>query len=85
MHETRVSEEVARNYIQYLCGLTWKKMNKDRVAKPPLSNETLIGIAINFARMGQCCYQHGDGLGNTNRETKDRVLSLLIQSFPLDV
>jgi len=35
MHETRVSEEVARNYIQYLCGLTWKKMNKIELQNLP--------------------------------------------------
>ena len=35
MHETGVSEEVARNYIQYLCGLTWKKMNKIELQNLP--------------------------------------------------
>ncbi|KAF8411657.1 hypothetical protein HHK36_004215 [Tetracentron sinense] len=32
MHESGVSEEVAREHIKQLIGETWKKMNKDRVS-----------------------------------------------------
>lgn len=82
MHETGVSEEDACEHIRYLISVTWKKMNKDLVTKSPFSN-TFIAIAMNLARMAQCFYQHGDGFGIPNHETKDRVLSLLIQPFPL--
>ncbi|KAM3730598.1 hypothetical protein ACB098_12G099300 [Castanea mollissima] len=83
MNETGASEEDAREYIKYLISATWKKMNKDRVASSPFSH-IFIEIALNLARMAQCMYQHGDGHGAGNHETKDRVLSLLFQSIPLN-
>ena len=46
--------------------------------------ETFIGIETNLARMAQCMYQHGDGHGIEDGETKDRVLSLLVEPIPLD-
>ncbi|KAK2989237.1 hypothetical protein RJ640_029535, partial [Escallonia rubra] len=82
MHETGASEEDAREHIRHLISETWKKMNEDRVASS-LFNQTFIDAAINFARMAQCMYQHGDGHGIEDRETKDRVLSLLINPIPL--
>ncbi|KAF2293436.1 hypothetical protein GH714_001779 [Hevea brasiliensis] len=81
MHETGASEAKARDHIRFLIGETWKKMNKERVADSPFS-ETFIGVAISLARMAQWMYQYGDGLGIENRETKDRVLSLLVQPIP---
>ncbi|KAL6328032.1 hypothetical protein AAG906_033299 [Vitis piasezkii] len=45
--------------------------------------ETFIRIATNLARMAQCMYQHGDGHGIEDGETKDRVLSLLIEPIPV--
>ncbi|XP_034703599.1 (-)-alpha-terpineol synthase-like [Vitis riparia] len=82
MHETGACEEDAREHIKCLIGETWKKMNEDRVMESPFS-QTFIGIAINLARMAQCMYQYGDGHGVQDRETKDRVLSLLIEPIPL--
>lgn len=74
MNETGASEADAREYIKYLISATWKKMNEDRVASSPFS-QIYIEIALNLARTAQCIYQHGDGYGAGNRETKDRVLS----------
>ncbi|KAK3000018.1 hypothetical protein RJ639_024435 [Escallonia herrerae] len=82
MHETSASEEDARKHIRHLISETWKKMNEDRVAGS-LFNQTFIGAAINLARMAQCMYQHGDGHGIEDGETKERVLSLLINPIPL--
>ncbi|GMY11172.1 myrcene synthase, chloroplastic-like [Fagus crenata] len=82
MHETGASKEDAREYIQYLSGATWKKMNKDRDAKSPFS-ETFIEIAMNLVRGALFFYDHGDRFGIRNHENKDSVLSLLIQPFPL--
>ncbi|XP_075653682.1 terpene synthase 10-like [Castanea sativa] len=82
MHETGALYEGAYEYIQYLSGITWKQMNKVRVAKSPFS-KTYIGIAVNLSRTAMFFYHHGDKFGVTNRETKDRVLSLLVQPFPL--
>ncbi|EXB31237.1 Myrcene synthase [Morus notabilis] len=77
MHEAGVSEDEARQHIKWLISETWKQMNADRIADSPFS-ETFTEIATNLARMAQCMYQHGDGHGIQDRETKDRVLSLLV-------
>lgn len=81
MHEVGASEEEARQHIKLLINETWKQMNEDRVAEPRFS-QTFIEIATNLARMAQCMYQHGDGHGIQDRETKDRVLSLLVNPVP---
>ncbi|KAG5223910.1 terpene synthase [Salix suchowensis] len=78
MHETEVSEEKARDHIKNLIGNTWKKINDYRFANPRTS-QTFIGVAMNLARMAQCMYQYGDGHGVVDRETKDRVKSILIE------
>ncbi|XP_058006376.1 terpene synthase 10 [Hevea brasiliensis] len=81
MHETGASEAKARDHIRFLISETWKKVNKERVADSPFS-ETFIGLVNNLARMAQCMYQYGDGHGIGNHETKDHVLSLLVQPIP---
>ncbi|KAJ0081954.1 hypothetical protein Patl1_10192 [Pistacia atlantica] len=78
MHETGASEEDSREHIQEMITEIWMKMNRERLENPHLSNTTFIEIAMNLARMAQCMYQHGDGHGIQDRETKDRVLSLLV-------
>ncbi|KAF9592455.1 hypothetical protein IFM89_014945 [Coptis chinensis] len=78
MHETGVSEEVACEYIRYMIGNLWKKLNKDRLDDSVFS-QTYIEAVVNLARMAQCMYQYGDGHGVPDRETKDRVLSLLVE------
>ncbi|XP_058207567.1 terpene synthase 10-like isoform X1 [Rhododendron vialii] len=82
MHETGASEKEAREHIKYLIGETWKKMNKERGVKS-LCSHTFVELALNLGRMAQCMYQYGDGHGAQGVETKDRVLSLLINPVPL--
>nr|ADR74206.1 (E)-beta-ocimene/myrcene synthase [Vitis vinifera] len=82
MYETGASEEDARKHISYLIEGTWKKLNEDGAVESPFP-EIFIRIATNFARMAQCMYQHGDGHGIEDGETKDRVLSLLIEPIPV--
>ncbi|KAH7854207.1 hypothetical protein Vadar_011374 [Vaccinium darrowii] len=82
MHETGASEEEAREHIKYLIGEAWKKMNKDQCVESPCS-QIFVEIAMNLGRMAQCMYQYGDGHGAQGVETKDRVLSLLINPVPL--
>ena len=83
MNETSASEEDACEYVRYLICATWNKLNEERVVSYPF-NQLFIEIALNLARMAQCIYQHGDGHGIENHETKDRLFSLLIQSIPLN-
>ncbi|KAE9464212.1 hypothetical protein C3L33_03880, partial [Rhododendron williamsianum] len=82
MHETGASEKEAREHIKYLIGETWKKMNKDRGVESPCSH-TFVELALNLGRTAQCMYQYGDGHAAQGVETKDRVLSLLINPVPL--
>ncbi|XP_075650034.1 myrcene synthase, chloroplastic-like [Castanea sativa] len=83
MNETGASEEDAREYIRCMISATLKKMNEVRVASSPFS-QTYIDISFNVARMAQFMYQHGDGHGAGNHETKAHILSLLIQPIPLN-
>ena len=83
MYETGASEDDARKYIAFLIDEAWKKMNEEeKIANSPFS-ATFIGIAMNLARMAQCMYQYGDGHGVQDRETKDRVMALLIETISL--
>ncbi|KAF5475195.1 hypothetical protein F2P56_007025 [Juglans regia] len=82
MNDTGASEEDAREYIRNLIGVTWKKYNEELAASSPFC-ETFIQIGLNFARMSQCMYQYGDGHSVEYRESKDRVLTLLIHPIPL--
>ncbi|XP_059628846.1 (-)-alpha-terpineol synthase-like isoform X2 [Cornus florida] len=78
MHETGASEEEARDYIKCLIGEHWKKMNEDLFYVSPVS-KSFVTVAMNLARTAQYNYQYGDGFGVGDRETKDRVLSILIE------
>ncbi|XWS44787.1 hypothetical protein CRYUN_Cryun15aG0078300 [Craigia yunnanensis] len=81
MHDSGASEEEAREHIRKLIDATWKKMNEDRIAKSPFS-QIFIEIIMNFTRMAQCLYQNGDGHAVEDDETKERVLSLIVQPIP---
>ncbi|KAI9197715.1 hypothetical protein LWI28_002989 [Acer negundo] len=81
MHETGASEEEAREHIRGLISATWLQMNKERIGNHHISN-TFAGVAMNLARMAQCMYQFGDGHGVPDKETKHRVLSLIINPIP---
>ncbi|XP_022773843.1 terpene synthase 10-like [Durio zibethinus] len=81
MHESGASEDKAREHIRKLIGATWKKMNKDRIAKSRFS-QMFIEIAMNLARVSHCMYQNGDGHAIEDGETKDKVLSLFVNPVP---
>ncbi|XP_065875901.1 terpene synthase 10-like [Euphorbia lathyris] len=83
MNESGASEEEARQHIQSLIMETWKKMNKQRHEGSPLFSKEFIAGAMGLARMAQCMYQYGDGHGIQERETRDRVLSLLVHPIPI--
>ncbi|GKV36987.1 hypothetical protein SLEP1_g45063 [Rubroshorea leprosula] len=82
MHETGVSEEDARKYMQDLIDKTWKKMNKDEF-ESSLLPQNLIEATINFARMAQFMYRYGDGHSSQDDVMRHRILSLLINPIPL--
>ncbi|CAK9316331.1 unnamed protein product [Citrullus colocynthis] len=74
MNDTGALESNAREHIKHLIDETWKKLNKV---------EVFMEGAKNLARMVQCMYQHGDGHGIGHQETKNRVMSLLIQPISI--
>lgn len=82
MHQIWASEEEARQHIKYLVGESWKKMNKERLVDSPFS-QTFIGVAMNLGRMAQSAYLYGDRYAVQDRETKDGILSMLIEPIPL--
>ena len=59
-------------------------MNENRVTNSPFC-KVFKEIVTNFARMALCMYQHGDGHGAQDGETKDRVMSLLINPISVRV
>ncbi|WCJ31208.1 Myrcene synthase chloroplastic [Euphorbia peplus] len=83
MNESGASEKEAREHVHTLIRETWKKMNKQARVHSPFLPKPFIGIAMDLDRMAQCIYQYGDGYGIQDRETKDHVLSLLVQPIPI--
>ncbi|KAG6701058.1 hypothetical protein I3842_08G145300 [Carya illinoinensis] len=82
MNETGASEKDAREHIRYLISEAWKKMNEERATSSSFS-QAFVEYAMNLARTAQCIYQYGDGHGIQDRETRDKVLSLIINPIPL--
>ncbi|KAJ8765367.1 hypothetical protein K2173_012064 [Erythroxylum novogranatense] len=82
MHETGASEEESREQIHYLIGETWKKMNRDGANDTSFSRD-FVRMCMNLGRAAQCFYQHGDGFGIVDRETKGCFLELLVQPASL--
>ncbi|GFQ05269.1 (+)-epi-alpha-bisabolol synthase [Phtheirospermum japonicum] len=82
MHDKGCSEEDSHTYIKNLIDSTWKKINEDALMNREHSRD-FIKTSINFARISQCMYQYGDGHGIPDRESKARILSLVMEPFPL--
>ncbi|XP_049357157.1 alpha-farnesene synthase-like [Solanum verrucosum] len=81
MKKENVKEDVARKHIEEMVIETWKKMNKHCFAN---SSSTLIKYIMNIARVTHFIYQNGDGFGVQDRETRQQILSSLVQSLPLN-
>lgn len=83
MREANVSEEVARKHIRSVISNTWKKINKECIIQSPLF-KPLVKYTTNTARVTHFIYQNGDGFGVQDRETRDQILSLLVEPLVLD-
>ncbi|KAK6124001.1 hypothetical protein DH2020_042249 [Rehmannia glutinosa] len=81
MNETGCSEEDAREYIKHLIHATLKKMSKDILMEKPFKD--FGTAAMNLARISLCMYQYGDGFGVPHHETKDNLVSLIVEPFPM--
>ncbi|XP_072992139.1 terpene synthase 10-like [Typha latifolia] len=86
MHEKGVTEAVAREHIKELISAYWKALNRDHLAAAASNSafqESLSNIAINISRMGLCYYLNGDGYGDPDGETKDKVNTMLIKPIKM--
>ncbi|KAL3627586.1 hypothetical protein CASFOL_028949 [Castilleja foliolosa] len=81
MHETGCSEEEAREYVKHLIDVTLKKMNKDILMEKQIGN--FSKAAMNLGRISLSVYQFGDGFGTPHLETKENMVSLLIEPLPM--
>ncbi|KAF5190440.1 Terpene synthase [Thalictrum thalictroides] len=82
MNDAGVTDEVAQKQIRYLTDEAWTKMNTELWIESPLP-EAYVKAAVNFARTGESFYQYEDGHGVPDGETRSRVLSLLVDTVPL--
>ncbi|XP_058088130.1 monoterepene synthase TPS1, chloropastic-like isoform X2 [Magnolia sinica] len=82
MHEVGVSEEIAREHIKGVISDLWKKMNQHRATLSALP-KSFIAAAFDLPRMSTCAYLYGDGFGVPDRETKDIVMSLVVEPIRL--
>ncbi|KAK8923874.1 hypothetical protein KSP39_PZI019655 [Platanthera zijinensis] len=82
MKEKNVSESVARDYIKCLITKYWKLLNNE-LATNSIYLDPFKRVIINIPRMAQCMFQNGDGLGDPNLHTREKVISLLIEPITL--
>lgn len=74
-----MSEEVARQHLGNMIDSCWNKMNKQRVDDQHPFVVLFVETVFNLARIAQCTYQYGDGLGAPDTRAKKRVLSLVVE------
>jgi (-)-alpha-terpineol synthase len=82
MRDKQVTEYVARKEIRDMILKYWKLMNSENVGNSAFQ-EYFRSVALNLSRMAQCIYQHGDGYAEPGKETKDRVISVLLD--PIEI
>ncbi|GKB42966.1 (E)-beta-ocimene synthase, chloroplastic-like protein, partial [Tanacetum coccineum] len=78
MHDTGLSEEVARGYIKVLIDEAWRKLIKARVDCSQESADPIIDMAINLARISTCTYQ----ITNTGMDMELLILDTRSESCP---
>lgn len=84
MREKNIAEDEAREHIKSLITSCWKKINNGFEKKSPLL-KPFIKCIRNMVQVAQFIYQNGDGFGVPERETREQVLSLLIEPLPLEL
>ncbi|KAL9668852.1 hypothetical protein QQ045_006392 [Rhodiola kirilowii] len=82
MNDTGASEEAACGHIKTLVTEGWKKLNGSVMEERILSAAGVERL-LNFVRGAHCFYQHGDGYGNQDGETKRLMSQLLFDPIPL--
>ncbi|XP_072974474.1 terpene synthase 10-like [Typha angustifolia] len=88
MHEKGVTEAVAREHIEELISAYWKALNRDHLAAAAIASnspfhEYFSSVVVDIPRVAFCFYLNGDGFGDPDGETMDRVISLLIKPIKM--
>ncbi|KAI3862929.1 hypothetical protein MKX03_007636 [Papaver bracteatum] len=83
MRQAGVSESTSREHLRYLISLSWKKMNTILSSRSGYLPSSFISTAQNLARTSLFMYQHGDGFSIPDRETKDRIASIIVEPIPV--
>ncbi|MCL7042002.1 hypothetical protein MKW94_024783 [Papaver nudicaule] len=83
MHQTGVTEAIAREHIKHMIHDLWKKMNGDEYTRSIFPRQ-FVDFVQNYARGCHCIYQFKDWYGgNAGPEMKNRVISLLAKPIPI--
>ncbi|KAF5193638.1 (-)-alpha-terpineol synthase [Thalictrum thalictroides] len=81
MIEENASVGDARNHVRGLIRDTWKKLNSSIFESP--FDPAFVNLAVNLVRTCLFVYQYGDGLGVEASQSKNHVLSLIVN--PVEV
>uniref|UniRef100_A0A7N0VMY4 Uncharacterized protein n=1 Tax=Kalanchoe fedtschenkoi TaxID=63787 RepID=A0A7N0VMY4_KALFE len=81
MNDAGATEQAARNHVKGLVREGWKKLNEYRMEERTLPDSTVERL-LNLTRASQCFYQHGDGHGVQDGETKQLMAKLLFHPIP---
>ncbi|PIA58429.1 hypothetical protein AQUCO_00500392v1 [Aquilegia coerulea] len=83
MREENASEVDAQKHIRGLIIDTWKKMNISIFESP--FDTAFVNVAINLARTSLFIYQYGDGLGVEDSQSKEHILSLIVNPVEVEL
>ncbi|CAL5376190.1 unnamed protein product [Camellia sinensis] len=78
MREHGVSEEEACGKIREMVDIAWKDINEELQNPNRLLPLPLLLPTLNLSRMMEVIYGHGDGYTNSKGQTKDMIISLLV-------
>ncbi|XXG79142.1 hypothetical protein AAC387_Pa09g0278 [Persea americana] len=82
MKENGSTYEEACEKFKSMAANAWKDINKECL-NPTMVPMPLLMRAVNFARVIEVMYQHGDGYTNSTHETKDRISLVLVEPIPM--
>lgn len=85
MREANIGEEAAREHVRTMLRETWEKINGECLSNnSTFLREPVKHHLINTARAAHFIYQKGDGFGVQDSETREQILSILIEPLYLN-
>lgn len=82
MREANATELEARVHVSNIIASSWNKIN-GLFMKSEHSSQKMSRYVINAAKVSSFIYEKGDGFSDQDQETREQVLSCLIEPFPL--